>query len=550
MKKRLLSCILVVTMVAAMLTGCGGKKAEENSAQQQSEERQEAGEVGFVPGEFPIAKEPITIRIMVPITASHAKSLGDLDMIKEYEKKTNVHIEWEEVSSEAYTEKYKLTLASGDLPDAFGPSFTYDPSVIYKYAKEGMIVPLDDYIENATINIKKWMNDYDEFRALSTYPDGHIYALPAIDENQNIRVDKILYINQSYLDKLGMDMPTTLDEFGEYLRRATSEDLNGDGKKEYGLSFEALQNAPSIYTYLFGLFGVSWDTRSYMHSEEGTTQLQFAPAMDETRQALEYFHEWYEEGLLDPENFTQSSTQLKAKAKTEGVAASVVFWYLDLNDGDESSNEYRVMNLPEGPDGKQVWRRNGLIPGYVGNQFFITSANEHPAETLAFIDWWMDNSENALTNRFGPKGYSWDYLDNGKWTELANIPSGEPRTMENSTLYATWGYGIPYWCFGDFWAEKEITAETALERQGALNESYMKVAAPGLPELVYEEDENREALNIKTDLFKYVDSQLAQFITNGVTDENWDAYIKKMKDLQADRWAELYQKYYTIMMES
>ena len=213
-------------------------------------------------------------------------------------------------------------------------------------------------------------------------------------------------------------------------------------------------------------------------------------------------------------------------------------------------NEYRVMNLPEGPDGNQVWRRNWLIPGYVGNQFFITSANEHPAETLAFIDWWMDNSENALTNRFGPKGYSWDYLENGKWTELANIPSGEPRTMENSTLYATWGYGIPYWCFGDFWAEKEITAETALERQGALNESYMKVAAPGLPELVYEEDENREALNIKTDLFKYVDSQLAQFITNGVTDESWDAYIKKMKDLQADRWAELYQKYYNIMMES
>ena len=147
-------------------------------------------------------------------TASHAKSLGDLDMIKEYEEKTNVHIEWEEVSSEAYTEKYKLTLASGDLPDAFGPSFTYDPSVIYKYAKEGLIVlPLDDYIENATINIKKWMNDYDEFRALSTYPDGHIYALPAIDENQNIRVDKILYINQSYLDKLGMDMPATLDGF-------------------------------------------------------------------------------------------------------------------------------------------------------------------------------------------------------------------------------------------------------------------------------------------------------------------------------------------------
>lgn len=120
--------------------------------------------------------------------------------------------------------------------------------------------------------------------------------------------------------------------------------------------------------------------------------------------------------------------------------------------------------------------------------------------------------------------------------------------MENSTLYCTWGTGIPYWCFGDFWSQKEITANTALERQGALNSSYMEYATPGLPELVYEEAENREALGIKTDLFKYVDSQIAQFITNGVTDESWNTYVKKCQDLQSGRWAELYQKYYDLMM--
>ena len=93
MKKRLLSCVLAGAMIVAMLAGCGGNSAEENAVQQQSEEAQEAGEIGFVPGEFPISKEPVTIKIMIPITASHAKSLGDLDMIKEYEEKTNVHID-------------------------------------------------------------------------------------------------------------------------------------------------------------------------------------------------------------------------------------------------------------------------------------------------------------------------------------------------------------------------------------------------------------------------------------------------------------------------
>lgn len=545
MKKSVLSCMMAGLMMAGFFTGCGEAGGE--SAVTESEAVSAGETSGFVPGEFPISKEPITIRIMVPHSASHAKSLGELDMIKEYEEKTNVHIEWEEVSEEAYAEKYKLTLASGELPDAFGPSFAYDSSVIYKYAQEGIIVPLDNYIESSTVNIRKWMNDYDEFRALSTYPDGHIYALPSIDENQNIRVNNLIFINKTFLDELGLDTPSTLDELGDYLRLVTSRDLNGDGKNEYGLSFAA--ENPSMYTYLFGLFGVAWDTKSYMHSEEGTTQLQFAPAMEETREALEYFHEWYEEGLLDPENFTQNGTQLKAKAKMEGVGASVAFWYLELNDGDENIYEYRAIELPEGPNQNQVWRRNGLIPGYSANQFFITSANEHPAETLAFIDWWMDNSENALTNRFGPKGYSWDYLEDGKWTELANIPSGEVRNMENSTLYCTWGYGIPYWCFADFWSEKEITAPNALERQTMISESYIKYAAPGLPDLVYEEAENREALNIKTDLFNYVDSQIAQFIVNGVTDESWNTYLEKLKGLQSERWAELYQKYYSIMME-
>ena len=50
------------------------------------------------------------------------------------------------------------------------------------------------------------------------------------------------------------------------------------------------------------------------------------------------------------------------------------------------------------------------------------------------------------------------------------------------------------------------------------------------------------------DTFKYVDSQIAQFITNGVTDESWNAYVKKCQDLQSGRWAELYQKYYDLMM--
>lgn len=548
--------LLAAMLVLLLLAGCAG--TGENSSRQESGQSgdssapavSETNAGSTEPGSFPISEEPIHLRIVVPVTSDHSVSLNDLDMFQAYSEKSNVYVEWEEISNTAFGEKYKLLLATNDLPDAFGAGFGYESSVIYKYAQEGSIIPLEDLIEQYGVNTKKYLEEREDFRKLSTYPDGHIYTLPAIDENQNIRVDAMWWMNQTYLDKLGMEWPETLDEIGDYLRTVTTQDLNGDGKNEIGLSFStdtSNANVPNRLTYLVGYFGAPWDASNYMtQTVDGKGPLEFAPATQATKETLEYLHEWYSEGLIDPEIFTQNGQQIKAKAKGEGIGASITFWYLDLNDGDESQNEYRLIDMPQNADNTALWRRNKLIPGYTPDQFFITSANQYPAETLRYIDYWMDNGENALINRFGPQGYSWDYLENGKWTELTNVPSGEVRTMANTTLKSPWAHGVPYWCFSDFWHEKEITAPQALERQNAISNSYILQATQGLPDLVYSEAENQEMLEIKTDLFSYVNTQFAQFLTNGVTDESWEEYINKLKGLGMERYAELYNQYYEI----
>ncbi len=542
--KQAVSLILAVSMASAALAGCAGPASETSQPVSETAASQASA---TEPGTFPISEEPITIKIMVPHSASQSKSLSELDMIKEYEEMANVHVEWDEVSEQAYDEKYKLVLASNELPDAFGSGFAYDGSVIYRYAKEGLIIPLEDLIESSTVNMKKYFNEREDFRKLSTYPDGHIYAIPSIDENQNIRMGNFILANYTYLDQLGMEIPTNVDELGDFLRAATSTDLNGDGKNEIGLSFS--KSEPNKIVRMFSMFGVSWEPNTYLHYT-GEGDFVFAPTMEETREALEYFHGWYAEGLIDPEIFTQDGSQLKAKGTEQGVALGIASTYPELNGSDASKNEYHIIPAPNGQDGEPgLWYRDGYIPGYSANQFFITSANQYPAETLRYIDYWMDNSVNALTNRFGPEGYSWEWIDeeNGIWTETATVPSGETRNMELSTLYCTWGYGIPYWCFGDFWAQKEITVDNALERGAAIRDSYIHVATPGLPVITYEEEDNREALTIKTDLFKYVESEVAQFLTNGVTDDSWNAFVQKCKDLQSERWVELYSTYYQEM---
>lgn len=551
-RTKTLSIILAAVLTVSTLSACGkspaGSQGSTSGAAASTADASSTAQVsGTEPGTFPISEEPITLKIMVPHSASQAKSLNDLDMIKDYEEMTNVHVEWEEVADEAYEEKYKLVLASNELPDAFGAGFNYDGSIIYRYAQEGLIIPLEDLIESSTVNMKKWFNEREDFRKLTTYPDGHIYAIPSLDENQNIRMSRFILCNYTWLEKLGMEVPTNITELEEFIRAAASQDLNGDGKNEIGLSF--INNSPNRITRMFSMFGVSWEPSTYLHYT-GEGDFVFAPTMEEVREALEYYHQWYVDGLIDPEIFTQDGSQLKAKATEQGVAVGIADTYPDLNGNNAENNEYHIIPAPNKEDGTPgLWYRDGLIPGYGANNFFITNVNEHPAETLRYIDYWMDNGENALTNRFGPEDYSWKWLDKeqGIWTETATIPSGETRNMENSTLYCTWGRGIPYWCFGDFWSQKEITVDNALERGAAIRESYINVATPGLPQITYEEADSRESLTIKTDLFKYVDSQIAQFLTNGVTDETWNSYVKKCGDLQADRWVELYSTYYNKM---
>ena len=132
MKKRMISFLLTGAMLAATVCGCG--KQEPQTASQDTATQEDAGaqekepekaipeaedaqetdtgeSSGFVPGEFPISEEPITIRIMVPVSASQAKPLAELDMIKEYEEKTNVHVEWRSIQNDQWGDTIKLEMS-------------------------------------------------------------------------------------------------------------------------------------------------------------------------------------------------------------------------------------------------------------------------------------------------------------------------------------------------------------------------------------------------------------------------------------------------------
>lgn len=144
-------------------------------------------------------------------------------LVQQMNEAMGVTIEWNCVSGDTLTEKKNLLLNSGsDLPDALMAASMTDSELI-TYGANGILIPLEDYINEETMpNLMKIVEKRPEMLATCTMPDGHIYGLPTISEMGFEYKDGNTYyigaipqftaINTDWLEAVGMEMPTTVDE--------------------------------------------------------------------------------------------------------------------------------------------------------------------------------------------------------------------------------------------------------------------------------------------------------------------------------------------------
>ena len=112
---------------------------------------------------FPLVDEPLTLKFMAPRPSNFANGYADMKLFKEYEEKTGIHIEWEEVPESGWAEKIQLVLNSFDLPDVvYGGDLSVSDAA--RYGKEGVLIPLNDLIEEHTVNLKHWLEERPEDR--------------------------------------------------------------------------------------------------------------------------------------------------------------------------------------------------------------------------------------------------------------------------------------------------------------------------------------------------------------------------------------------------
>ena len=214
------------------------------------------------------------------------KSGGTANKIgpKHAEETTGIKINYYELDSASAGEKVNIMLASGDLPDAF-LSIINETQVVSNLP---LFVPLNEYLteENAP-NLMKMFEKYPELIDMITQVDGNIYTL-------------------------GLEMPTTTEEFYEVCKDIKEGDPNGNGEAdEIPVTFTQ-NNWAAHFINLLGPWGIcEWEGGGdgYLKVEDG--KAIFTATLPEFRAGLEYWHRMAAEGLLDVEGFTQTNEQLR-----------------------------------------------------------------------------------------------------------------------------------------------------------------------------------------------------------------------------------------------
>lgn len=471
-------------------------------------------------------------------------------VIQQMNEAMGVTIEWDCISGDTLTEKKNLVLNSGtDMPDAFMGASLSDYEIITN-GSNGIFIPLESYINEETMpNFSKLVKERPELLATCTMPDGHIYTLPTISEmgftysdgnNYYIgAIPQFMAINKEWLAAVNMDMPTTIDELHDVLVAFKENDCNGNGDPtdEIPLSFEWGHWCANM-TSLFSAFGFTDYNADHRAIKDG--KVYYNASTENYKEAMKYFHQWYAEGLIDMEAFSQDDSQYIAKGSGEDARLGVFSWWEIPEVVGDHADEYEYLTFLSGTDGTLGVNLNEQ--GTTGHdRFAITSSCKNPELLMKWIDQCYD-PVLSMQIIYGPIGeyFKAEQDENGVYIET---PEAGGNLKAKTELWApsrqlSTDFGTYYYMEDRAQQRLDDLSNIWFEKVNNF-ESY--------PSVVYSLEETETINEYISDLNDYVSQTSANWIINGGVEEEWDKYISQLGNMGVNdvvgAWQAAYDRY-------
>ena len=491
------------------------------------------------------------VTVLVKKNANQEK-MADMQWAKDLEADCDCKIEWQEVTREAWGQQKNATLASGDIADVNLNGY----GAVDAYQYPGMLEDLSKDLDKLP-NVKAFFKQKPEAEKFSADTKGKIYSIATGRGKSYSGTGQHMLINKAWLDKLGLQVPTTWDELENVLKAFKTQDPNGNGQAdEIPMNIKKLD--PLYYTWHSPMLllnstgiptGFNKGVSTYGFYAKNGVVKSFMTS-DEYKQVIKYYHKLISEGLIPADWATKTFDACDTDQLSDGKTAKtgVSFgWSQDASFG-TLKDQYIPIPVPSAPGvspDKTVW--DGSSAEFEADRFSLSShaANKDAALKLANLLYSEKYSVQQFLGSFGQtltKTGEHEYtVDNDKLSQL----TGDNQYPGLSELLVGW---IPdeVTIKGDSHADELIEVNKVYEKQ----RSNFDPVKDYIPDYVNMDSADAAKLNTSNaEIFNTVMQKTATWMSKGGIDEEWDAYCKQLNSLGLQENVKIWQKWYDLCVK-
>ena len=430
-------------------------------------------------------------------------------------------------------EAWDLYFATGETADYISnPGGRYNMLIDQQLVRSIPYEWLETYAPNWMSKVYEMVGSEELTRQMLTYTDGNVYCMPYIA--YTAAFPACAYIRTDWLENLGLEIPTTLEEYHDVIKAFVEDDPDGNGEDDtLGIS-----GANFDFHYVFGAYGIMRNT--YNLNEDGS--VTYTSITEPYKNALKTLAAWYQEGLIDPESFTDDRAALREKWSSGmiGIMNDNAWW----GESARGNNSVFNMLLNRDPDAKisafaAVTGPDGLsgasrgFPEITGQACVMFGADATDEEVIRIIQIKesMSYLDEYIRGRYGEEGVHYTIDENGV---LVMNPEWDFEQQR--------GAGI-----GQFYAvQPQSPEDAAIVMQPsdlATNEIALSSNSIFSGRNFYAPMTNESANTYGSDVDTIVNEYYANAIMGKVDiDSTWDDYVAQVKAAGLDEILEEYEE--------
>lgn len=521
---------VVFLLLVFIVTACS--PGNKNSGNNPPQTNQPTG-VTAVAGKYPIVDKPLTLTMWRALSKASAviKDFNEMAAFQEAEKATGIHIEFKHPPAGQEKDQFNLMVASNDMPDiVWAGYFKSDGDAL----ANKLIIPLNELVDKYAPNYKKVLEGYPNLRK-SMYTDegkltGLAYAQPYLE---NVLTEGYM-IRKDWLDKLGLAVPETIDDWEKVLTAFKEKDPNGNGKPDE-IPFDAAKGKA------FYGFGYAWGIKPYDYYLDGGLEkgkVKYGPIEPAFREYITKMNDWYKKGLINRDYLTSDDKMRDANMTSSrtgaffGAMSGALGNYTGLMSKDPS---FLLWPAPWAKlnSSSKIYVDYGRALSLNGGRGYITAANKYPVETMRWFDWGY-TKEGQLAFNFGKEGLTYAMKDGN--------PIYTDEIMKNPKGLST-NNAIAKYCLanmeGGFVQHpsyiEQIVGSTPAQRQalrvwgkGWTDSSDQNL---GTPSFSLTDAEQASDSGRSTDIKTYTDEMIDKFIIGQEPIANYDRFVAQLKTM-------------------